>query len=80
MAAQSDKARREAEAAELKRKAEEEARRKLEEAARLVAEEARRLAEEKSAEWEKPEEEDKGDYHVTTSTHARQAEDENDRR
>ncbi|MGC0867492.1 UNVERIFIED_ORG: translation initiation factor IF-2 [Pantoea agglomerans] len=78
-AAQSDKARREAEAAELKRKAEEEARRKLEEAARLVAEEARRLAEEKSAEWEKPEEEDKGDYHVTTSTHARQAEDENDR-
>ncbi|MEQ4584771.1 MAG: translation initiation factor IF-2, partial [Pantoea agglomerans] len=38
-----------------------------------------RLAEEKSAEWEKPEEEDKGDYHVTTSTHARQAEDENDR-
>ncbi|MXP49264.1 translation initiation factor IF-2 [Pantoea sp. Eser] len=78
-AAQSDKARREAEAAELKRKTEEEARRKLEEAARLVAEEARRLAEEKSAEWEKPEEEDKGDYHVTTSTHARQAEDENDR-
>jgi translation initiation factor IF-2 len=78
-AAQSDKARREAEAAELKRKAEEEARRKLEEAARLVAEEARRLAEENSAEWEKPEEEDKGDYHVTTSTHARQAEDENDR-
>ncbi|MEQ4514463.1 MAG: translation initiation factor IF-2 [Pantoea agglomerans] len=78
-AAQSDKARREAEAAELKRKAEEEARRKLEEAARLVAEEARRLAEEKSAEWEKPEEEDKCDYHVTTSTHARQAEDENDR-
>ncbi|MDU6435326.1 MAG: translation initiation factor IF-2, partial [Pantoea sp.] len=38
---------------------------------------ARREA--KSAEWEKPEEEDKGDYHVTTSTHARQAEDENDR-
>ena len=78
-AAQSDKARREAEAADLKRKAEEEARRKLEEDARRVAEEARRLAEEKSAEWEKPEEEDKGDYHVTTSTHARQAEDENDR-
>ena len=77
--AQAEKARRENEAAELKRKAEEEARRKLEEAARLVAEEARRLAEEKSAEWEKPEEEDKGDYHVTTSTHARQAEDENDR-
>ncbi|QFS61970.1 translation initiation factor IF-2 [Pantoea dispersa] len=78
-AAQSDKARREAETAELKRKAEEEARRKLEENARRAAEEARRLAEEKAAEWEKPEEEDKGDYHVTTSTHARQAEDENDR-
>ncbi|ERK08034.1 MAG: translation initiation factor IF-2 [Pantoea sp.] len=78
-AANSDKARREAEAAELKRKAEEEARRKLEENARRAAEEARRLAEEKAAEWEKPEEEDKGDYHVTTSTHARQAEDENDR-
>ncbi|WP_292975751.1 translation initiation factor IF-2 [Pantoea sp. UBA4549] len=78
-ATQSDKARREAEAAELKRKAEEEARRKLEESARRVAEEARRLAEEKGAEWDKPEEEDKGDYHVTTSTHARQAEDENDR-
>ncbi|MBP2196305.1 translation initiation factor IF-2 [Pantoea cypripedii] len=78
-ATQSDKARREAEAAELKRKAEEEARRKLEENARRVAEEARRLAEEKSAEWEKPDEEDTSDYHVTTSTHARQAEDENDR-
>ncbi|MDI6958532.1 MULTISPECIES: translation initiation factor IF-2 [unclassified Pantoea] len=78
-AAQSDKARREAEAAELKRKSEEEARRKLEQDARRVAEEAKRLAEEKAAEWEKPEEEDKGDYHVTTSTHARQAEDENDR-
>ena len=78
-AAQSDKARREAEAAELKRKAEEEARRKLEEDARRVAEEARRLAEEKGAEWEKPVEEDNSDYHVTTSQHARQAEDENDR-
>lgn len=78
-AAQSEKARREAEAAELKRKAEEEARRKLEENARRVAEEARRLAEENAAVWAVPEEEDKGDYHVTTSTHARQAEDENDR-
>ena len=78
-ATQSDKARREAEAAELKRKSEEEARRKLEEDARRVAEESKRLAEEKAAEWAKPEEEDKGDYHVTTSTHARQAEDENDR-
>ncbi|MBV4412962.1 translation initiation factor IF-2 [Enterobacteriaceae bacterium YMB-R22] len=78
-AGQSDKARREAEAAELKRKAEEEARRKLEEEARRVAEEARRMAEAGGAEWVKPEEEDNSDYHVTTSQHARQAEDENDR-
>ncbi len=80
--AQSEKARREAENAELKRKAEEEARRKIEAEAQRVAEEARRLAEEKGEEWEKaatqkPEEE--ADYHVTTSQHARQAEDENDR-
>ena len=79
-AAPSEKARREAEAAELKRKTEEEARRKLEEDAKRVAEEARRLAEEKGEEWQKPaESEDSSDYHVTTSQHARQAEDENDR-
>ena len=77
---QSDKARREAEAAELKRKVEEEARRKLEEDARRVAEEARKLAEQKAGDWEaKPTETDDADYHVTTSQHARQAEDENDR-
>ena len=79
---QSDKARREAEAAELKRKAEEEARRKIEEDAKRVAEEARKMAEEKGESWtvasEEPE--DTSDYHVTTSTHARQAEDENDRK
>ncbi|MXP67835.1 translation initiation factor IF-2 [Pantoea sp. Aalb] len=74
-----DKARREAKAAELKHKAEEGVRRKLEENARRIAEEARRLAAEQSAEWEKPDEEDKEDYHTTTSSHARQAEDENDR-
>lgn len=79
--AQSEKARREAESAELKRKAEEEARRKLEADAQRVAEEARRLAEEKGPEWEKASQsgEDETDYHVTTSQHARQAEDENDR-
>ena len=79
--AMSDKARRESEAAELKRKAEEESRRKLEEEARRVAEDARRMAEENSATWtETPEKtEDTGDYHVTTSQHARQAEDDNDR-
>lgn len=78
-----EKARREAEAAELKRKSEEEARRKLEEEARRVAEEAKRMAEEKSAEWQASEENAKAqeasDYHVTTSQHARQAEDDNDR-
>ncbi|ARU92549.1 translation initiation factor IF-2 [Tatumella citrea] len=79
-AAPSEKARREAEAAELKRKTEEEARRKLEADAKRIAEEARKLAEEKGDEWQKPvEAEDASDYHVTTSTHARQAEDENDR-
>lgn len=81
--AQTEKARRENEAAELKRKAEEEARRKLEEDARRVAEEARRMAEENAGVWAEQEkakgEEDKSDYHVTTSQHARQAEDENDR-
>ncbi|MBM7344376.1 translation initiation factor IF-2 [Pantoea coffeiphila] len=78
-ASQSDKARREAESAELKRKAEEEARRKIEEEAKRVAEEARKMAEEKGEEWASvKEEEDTSDYHVTTSTHARAAEDEND--
>lgn len=79
--AQAEKVRRENEAAELKRKAEEEARRKLEEEARRVAEEARRMAEENAGAWAEQEkvEEDKSDYHVTTSQHARQAEDENDR-
>lgn len=67
--AQAEKARRENEAAELKRKAEEEARRKLEEEARRVAEEARRMAEENAGVWAEQEkvEEDKSDYHVTTS-------------
>lgn len=79
-AAQVEKAKREAEAAELKRKAEEEARRKLEEDARKVAEEARRMAEANEGKWtENASEEDSSDYHVTTSHHAREAEDENDR-
>ncbi|QTF09987.1 translation initiation factor IF-2 [Brenneria izadpanahii] len=79
--AQAEKARREAEAAELKRKAEEAARLKVEEEARRIAEEARRMAEENAGRWEaeneKPEE--AADYHVTTSHHAREAEDESDR-
>ncbi|EPL6126747.1 translation initiation factor IF-2 [Klebsiella aerogenes] len=79
--AQAEKIRRENEAAELKRKSEEEARRKLEEEARRVAEEARRMAEENEKNWsETPETpEETTDYHVTTSQHARQAEDDNDR-
>jgi translation initiation factor IF-2 len=72
-----EKARLEAEAAELKRKTEEEARRKLEEDARRAAEEARRMAEAGTKDWEGTT--DDSDYHVTTSQHARQAEDENDR-
>ncbi|HHC3168500.1 TPA: translation initiation factor IF-2 [Klebsiella pneumoniae] len=79
--AQAEKIRRENEAAELKRKSEEEARRKLEEEARRVAEEARRMAEENENNWSETSDspEDSSDYHVTTSQHARQAEDDNDR-
>lgn len=80
--AQAEKARREAEAAELKRKAEEEVRRKVEEEAKRVAEEARRMAEENGDKWAEADaasaEVDATDYHVTTSRHARAAEDEND--
>ncbi|HBU7390951.1 TPA: translation initiation factor IF-2 [Klebsiella pneumoniae] len=79
--AQAEKIRRENEAAELKRKSEEEARRKLEEEARRVAEEARLMAEENEKNWSETSDspEDSSDYHVTTSQHARQAEDDNDR-
>ncbi|HFT7698389.1 TPA: translation initiation factor IF-2 [Klebsiella pneumoniae] len=79
--AQAEKIRRENEAAELKRKSEEEARRKLEEEACRVAEEARRMAEENEKNWSETSDspEDSSDYHVTTSQHARQAEDDNDR-
>ncbi|OFC62408.1 translation initiation factor IF-2 [Candidatus Erwinia dacicola] len=78
-ASQSGKARREAEAAELKRKAEEEAHRKIAEEAKRVAEETRKMVAERGEEWAQIKEvEDTSDYHVTTSTHARAAEDEND--
>lgn len=78
--AQAEKIRRENESAELKRKSEEEARRKLEEEARRVAEDARRMAEENEKNGVNAEPtEDTSDYHVTTSQHARQAEDDNDR-
>ncbi len=79
-AVQNDKARREIESAELKRKAEAEVCRKVEEDAKRVAAEVRKMAEENEGKWaasaaEVPE---PTDYHVTTSQHARAAEDEND--
>ncbi|MDR0217607.1 MAG: translation initiation factor IF-2 [Enterobacteriaceae bacterium] len=78
-AAHNEKARREAEAANLKRKAEEEVRRKVEAEALRVAEEARRMAEENQDKWtEDSDSSESSDYHVTTSRHARDAEDEND--
>lgn len=80
--AQAEKARREAEAAELKRKAEEAICRKVEEEAKRVAEEARYMAEENDKKWAEAEAAiaavETADYHVTTSQHARAAEDEND--
>ncbi|OTA20865.1 GTP-binding protein LepA [Xenorhabdus beddingii] len=78
-AAQNEKARREAEAANLKRKAEEEVRRKVEEEAKRVAEEARKMAEENKDKWSNDSDTSEStDYHVTTSRYARDAEDEND--
>ncbi|WP_225639165.1 translation initiation factor IF-2 [Candidatus Profftia sp. (ex Adelges kitamiensis)] len=75
-----DKARREAESAALKRKSEAEALRKLEEDAKRVSEEARKMAEaNEGIIIESDITLDNSDYHVTTSYHAREAEDENDR-
>lgn len=73
------------EAEELKRRQEEEAKRKAEQEAARLADEARKLAEENEARWKEEEQkkkaqEEKSDYHVTTSTYAREAEDEADRR
>ncbi|MEI9698543.1 translation initiation factor IF-2 [Moellerella wisconsensis] len=73
----SEKQRLEAEAAELKRKAEEEVRRKVEADALRVAEEARRMAAENPVTEEAPTE-DVTDYHTTTYRHAQEAEDESD--
>lgn len=77
-----EQAKRDAEA--LLRRKEEEAQRKAEEESQRQLEKARELAEKNQARWS-AEEEKKGqmentDYHVTTSTHAREAEDEADRR
>ncbi|WWO98047.1 MAG: translation initiation factor IF-2 [Candidatus Dasytiphilus stammeri] len=71
---------REVETAKFKRKVEEVVLLKFEEEARRVAEEARRIAAEQQNDWnELFLEEDTHDYHLTTSQHARQAEDENER-
>ncbi|MGV2987385.1 translation initiation factor IF-2 [Vibrio sp. E150_011] len=71
------------EADELKRRQDEEAQRKAEAEAARLAEEAKKLAEENSERWseeeKKSKENEKGDYHVTTSTYAREAEDAQDR-
>ncbi|CUX96902.1 translation initiation factor IF-2 [Candidatus Doolittlea endobia] len=77
-----EKIRREIKTAELRRKAEEETCRKIEEKASQIAEEARRMAEEHGNNWNnapEPIEENIIDYHVSTSYHAREAEEENDR-
>ncbi len=76
-------ARKEAEA--LKRRQEEEAKRKAEEESLRQLEKARELAEQNKERWSAEEEkkgkmEENTDYHVTTSSYARAAEDEADRR
>ncbi|USD32035.1 MULTISPECIES: translation initiation factor IF-2 [Vibrio] len=72
------------EADELKRRQEEEAQRKAEQEAAKLVEEARKLAEENEARWSEAEQKKKelenSDYHVTTSSYAREAEDAADRR
>ncbi|MFM2590883.1 translation initiation factor IF-2 [Vibrio sp. TBV020] len=72
------------EADELKRRQEEEAQRKAEQEAAKLVEEARKLAEENEARWTEAEKKKKelenSDYHVTTSTYAREAEDAADRK
>ncbi len=72
------------EADELKRRQEEEAKKKAEQEAAKLVEEARKLAEENEARWNEAEQKKKelenSDYHVTTSTYAREAEDAADRR
>ncbi|WWO99048.1 MAG: translation initiation factor IF-2 [Candidatus Dasytiphilus stammeri] len=73
---------REVETAKFKRKVEEVVLLKFEEEARRVAEEARRIAAEQQNDWNElllEEDKDTHDYHLTTSQHARQAEDENER-
>jgi len=73
------------EADELKARQEQEATRKAEAEAAKLVEEARKLAEENEARWteeekKKKEQEKSADYHVTTSTYAREAEDAADQK
>jgi len=69
---------------ELKRRQEEEAQRKAEQEAAKLVEEARKLAEENQERWTEEEKKKKAlensDYHVTTSTYAREAEDAADQK
>ncbi len=80
--AQTEKALRALEAAALKRKAEDEILRKVKEEVKLAEEDARRMAEENIEKWAEAEAAsaavESADYHVTTSQHARAAEDESD--
>lgn len=72
------------EADELKRRQDEEAKRKAEEEGLRKLEEAREMAEKNKERWSAAEKKkgdmENTDYHVTTSTYARQAEDDADRR
>lgn len=74
----SEKLKLEAEAQKLKQLAEEKNLLKLEEEAKKIAENAKELAEKYNKEGETLKPED-ADYHLTTSVHARAAEDDNDR-
>lgn len=69
---------------ELKRRQEEEAQRKAEQEAAKLVEEARKLAEDNQERWTEEEKKKKAmensDYHVTTSTYAREAEDAADKK
>ncbi|RYU46683.1 translation initiation factor IF-2 [Aliivibrio finisterrensis] len=83
MTTKNDQAKKEAE--ELKLRQEQEATRKAEAEAAKLVEEARKLAEENEARWKEEEQkksaaEKTADYHVTTSSHAREAEDAADRK
>ncbi|WP_300174520.1 translation initiation factor IF-2 [uncultured Aliivibrio sp.] len=83
MTTKNDQAKKEAD--ELKLRQEQEATRKAEAEAAKLVEDARKLAEENEGRWKEEEQkksaaEKTADYHVTTSTHAREAEDAADRK